>query len=371
MSKATDHNVVLIPVDRLRKFVQSVFVRLEVTPEDAWLVADNLVSADLRGVRSHGVARLERYVKGIQDGLIKPRTQCTVVSETAASANLNAHDGLGQPAGKFAMDLAIEKASKAGAGFVTVQHSNHYGISGYYAMMALPHDMIGISLTNSAPLVVPTFGREIVIGTNPIAVAAPAEGDHPFVLDMATSTVPRGKVEVYDREEKTMPPGWATDQAGVGTGDAGLVLDNLINRLGGGLLPLGGEGEVNSGYKGYGLGLLVDVLTGVLAGGAFGTHVYEKTADGKPQPANVCHFQGALDLKGFGDPKAFKDRLAQYQRELRALPKAAGQERIWIHGEKEFEMSARYEVSGAPIHPKTVGTMRYIAGDLGIPYTLD
>ncbi|MFH1533294.1 MAG: Ldh family oxidoreductase [Pseudomonadota bacterium] len=371
MPEATEQNDIFIQADRLRAFVTAVFVRLEVSPEDAWVVADNLVAADLRGVQSHGVARLERYVKGVRDGLIMPRASCSVVAETAATATLDAHDGLGQPAGKVAMEMAIDKASRAGAGFVAVRNSNHYGIAGYYSMMALPHDMIGISLTNTAPLVVPTFGREVITGTNPIAVAAPAQGQRPFVLDMATSAIPRGKVEVYNRKEKVMPDGWASDETGTSTGDAGRVLDNLINRRGGGLLPLGGEGEIHGGHKGYGLSLLVDVLTGVLAGGGFGAHIYEKGANGKPKPANVCHLLGALDLKGFGDPQAFRALLAQYQDELRASAKAAGQERIYIHGEREFEMIDRYEKSGVPVHPKSVGTMRFIAGDLGIPYTLD
>jgi len=372
MVEALEQNEIFIPVDRLREFVEAVFVRLGVRPDDAWVVADNLVAADLRGIHSHGVARLERYVKGLKDGLIKPVAPCSVLFETAATATLDARDGLGQPAAKYAMEMAIRKASESGAGFVAVRNSNHYGIAGYYAMMALSHDMIGISLTNSAPLVVPTFGREIIVGTNPIAVAAPAaEGERPFVLDMATSTVPRGKVEVYNRKEKTMPAGWASDETGKSTGDARRVLDNLVKRRGGGLLPLGGEGETWGGHKGYGMALLIDVLTGVLAGGAFGAHVYEDGPDGKPKPANVCHLLGAFDLKGFGDPQAFRKSLAQYANELRSSAKADGEERIFVHGEREFEMTERYEKSGVPIHPKSVGSMRFIAGELGLPYTLD
>lgn len=351
--------------------MKAVFARLGVPEEDAWIVADNLVAADLRGVHSHGVARLERYVKGIRDGLIQPRTNCTVIAETAATATLDAHDGLGQVAAKNAMDLAIAKAAKAGACFVTVRNSNHYGIAGYYALMALEHDMIGISMTNSAPLVVPTFGRMIAVGTNPISVAAPTDSEWPFVLDMATSTVPRGKVEVYNRKEKTMPTGWASDETGRSTGNAGMVLENLIKRRGGGLLPLGGEGEELGGHKGYGLSLMIDVLSGVLSGGAFGIHQSEPDKDGKPQPANVCHLLGALDLKGFGDPAEFKKRLDQYLRELKDSPKAEGQDRIYVAGEREFETIDQYKKTGVPIHPKSVGTMRYIAGELGVPYTLD
>lgn len=371
MPETMEANEIFIPADKLRDFMKSVFEALDVPSEDAWVVADNLLAADLRGIHSHGVARLERYVKGIKDGLIQPRTMCSVTAESTATANLDAHDGLGQVAGKRGMEMAIEKAKSAGAGFVTVRASNHYGIAAYYAMMALPHNMIGISLTNSAPLVVPTFGREIAVGTNPISVAAPATGEYPFVLDMATSTVPRGKVEVYNRKEETMPSGWCSDAKGKSTGDAGLVLNNLINRRGGGLLPLGGEGQLWGGHKGYGLSLMVDVLTGVLSGGAFSAHVYEKAADGSPKPANVCHFFGALDLKAFGDPEGFGERMAAYERELRAGAKAEGQDRIFVHGEREFEMTERYEKEGVPVHMKTIGSMRFIAGDLSIPYTLD
>jgi LDH2 family malate/lactate/ureidoglycolate dehydrogenase len=371
MPEALENNEIWIDSNKLRDFVTAVFQRVGVPAGDAWVVADNLVAADLRGVHSHGVARLERYVKGVRDGLIQARTECTVVAETAATVTLDAHDGLGQVAAKKAMQMAIAKARVNGTCFVTVRNSNHYGIAAYYALMALEHDMIGWSMTNSPPLVVPTFGRDIAVGTNPLAVAAPTLTERPFVLDMATSTVPRGKVEVYQRKEKTMPPGWASDETGKSTGDAGRVIDNLVKRRGGGLLPLGGEGELYGGHKGYGLSLLIDVLSGVLAGGAWGTHLYEPGPDGKPKPANVCHLLGAMSLEGFGDPTGFKQRMDAYIRELKGAPKAEGHERIYVAGEKEWECLDDYRKRGVPVHPKTVGTMRYIAGDLGLPYTLD
>lgn len=356
---------ILIDSGKLKSFVRDIFVKLGVPAGDALVVADNLLSADLRGIPSHGVARLERYVKGIKDGLIKPLTKIQTLVETESTATLSANDGLGQPASKAAMELAIEKAKKSGTGFVAVTHSNHYGIAAYYSMMALSHDLIGISMTNSAPLVVPTFGKEIIVGTNPLSVAVPAGRERPFVLDMATSTVPRGKVEVYNRLGKPMPQGWATDESGVSTSNAGVVLDNLLARKGGGLLPLGGEGELLGGHKGYGLSLMIDILTGVLAGGAFGTHLYEKDGD-KAKPANVCHLFGALDIKGFRKLDEFKDSLDQYINEIKNSPKALGQERIYVHGEKEYEMTEKYLKIGVPVHPKTVGTMRYIAGELGV-----
>ena len=356
---------IAVHAEPLKELVKNIFMKLSVPEGDAFTVADNLVAADLRGIPSHGVARLDRYVKGIQDGLIVPVTKLSILVETNSTATLDAHDGLGQVAGKTAMERAIGKAKKNGAGFVSVCRSNHYGIAAYYSMMALPHDMIGISMTNSAPLVVPTFGREIIVGTNPLSVAAPAGKEYPFVLDMATSTVPRGKVEVYDRKGETMPQGWATDAEGRSTSDATLVLKNLIERKGGGLLPLGGEGELLGGHKGFGLSLMLDILTGVLAGGNFGNHLYEKK-DGKAVPANVCHLFGALDIKGFRLVAQFKQSLDQYIREIKNSPKAAGHDRIYIHGEKEYEMTKRYSKSGVPLHPKTAEMIRRIAGTLGL-----
>ncbi|MFH0799497.1 MAG: Ldh family oxidoreductase [Pseudomonadota bacterium] len=356
---------VVVDVDELKSFVRNILVKIGVPNDDAMIVADNLVAADLRGIPSHGVARFERYVKGIRDGLIGPVTTLTTVVETAATATLDANDGLGQVAGKAAMELAIRKAGESGAGFVAVRHSNHYGIAAFYSMMALSRDMIGISMTNSAPLVVPTFGSEIVVGTNPLSVAAPASGERPFVLDMATSAVPRGKVEVCERQGKPLPHGWATDDEGRGTTDAALVLKNLLERRGGGLLPLGGEGELLGGHKGYGLSLMIDILTGVLSGGAFGTHLYEKK-DGRPQPANVSHFFGALDIKSFRPVGEFKKSLDRYMLEIKESAKAAGQSRIYVHGEKEQEMAERLAKTGVPLHPKTAGMMRRIATEVGV-----
>ncbi|MDI7278188.1 MAG: Ldh family oxidoreductase, partial [Anaerolineae bacterium] len=228
----------------LRAFCEEVFACLGVPHEDAVVTADVLVAADLRGIDSHGVARLKRYVDGLRDGVMRPRPSTRVLAETPATITYDADAGLGQPVSARAMRTAIEKATAVGAGFAAVRNSNHYGIAGYYAMMALEADMIGISTTNADALVVPTFSRNALLGTNPIAVAVPAGKSPAFVLDMATSTVPRGKLEVYDRLGKPMPQGWATDETGAGTTDATRALHNLSTRAGGGLLPLGGEGEL-------------------------------------------------------------------------------------------------------------------------------
>jgi len=360
----------IVFAEPLKDFCTRVFVRLGVPPEDAEVTADNLVTANLRGIDSHGVARLRRYVNGLRDGVMVARPEIKVVHETPATALMDGGAGLGQPVSVRAMRLAIEKAMKVGAGFVAVRNSNHYGIAGYYSMMALEHDCIGISMTNAAPLVVPTFGRDAVLGTNPISVAAPAGEGRPFVLDMATSTVPRGKLEVYDRQEKPLPLGWATDEHGLPTTDAGRVLRNLLARTGGGLLPLGGAGEETGGHKGYGLALMVDVLSGVLPGAGYATNIYPKTPEGKPLPANVGHFFGALRVDAFRPLEEFKATMDDIIRRLKNAPKAEGHDRIYIHGEKEFEMAEQRRVHGIPLHPKVVGDLKKIAEETGVEYDL-
>jgi LDH2 family malate/lactate/ureidoglycolate dehydrogenase len=356
--------------DALADFCRLVFEELNVAPDDARITADVLVRANLRGIDSHGVARLARYVNGLRDGVMVARPQETTVVETPTTVTLDAGAGLGQPVSYRAMTSAINKARQYGCGFATVRNSNHYGIAGFYAMMALEHDMIGISATNAAVLVVPTFGRDAVYGTNPIALAVPAEQERPLVVDMATSTVPRGKLEVYNRQEKPLPLGWATDEHGVPTTEAARVLDNFAQSAGGGLLPLGGAGEEFSGYKGYGMGLLVEVLSAVLPGAAFLSSVYPKDKDGRPLPANLGHFFGAWRLDAFRPANEFKADLDRFIRELRGGNLAAGASRIYVHGEKEFEQADHRSEHGIPLEPKVEASLKQIAADLGVAYGL-
>jgi L-2-hydroxycarboxylate dehydrogenase (NAD+) len=360
----------IVQAEALKNFCVKIFQKLDVSKEDATVTADVLLAADLRGIPSHGVARLRRYVDGLRSGIMLAHPQIKTVVETPATATIDAGAGLGQPVAHAAMEKAIEKAKTVGSGFVTVRNSNHYGIAGYYAMMALEHDCIGISMTNADVLVAPTFGRNAMMGTNPIAVAAPAGQERPFVLDMATSTVPRGKLEVYDRLSKPMPLGWATDESGVSTEDAHRVLENFKKRAGGGLLPLGGEGEVFSGHKGYGLVLWVDIFCAVLSGAAYANMVYPKAADGKPLPANLGHFFGAWHLNAFRPADEFKAAMDDLQRRLKEAPKAQGQERIYIHGEKEYEASERYLSEGVPLNPKVADDLQALGQELDVTFDL-
>jgi LDH2 family malate/lactate/ureidoglycolate dehydrogenase len=323
-----------IKVKNLEKFVTECFIKSGMSEEDAKITADVLISSDKRGIASHGVARLKRYTDGIKKGVMKPTAKFEILKETANTLLISGNDGLGQPVSYKVMKLVIEKAKKNNVAFAAIRNSNHYGIAGYYSMMALKEDLIGISMTNSFPLVVPTYGKNALLGTNPISVAAPSNKEIPFLLDMATSTVPRGKLEVYERQKKKIPDFWATDTTGHPTDDPGLVLNNVKNKLGGGLLPLGGATEETGGHKGYGLAMIVEILTGILSGGAFGPFVYGKANE----PANVCHFLGAINIEAFIPLQEFKNALDTLISILHNSEKAAGQQKISIHGEKEFKL---------------------------------
>jgi len=350
-----------IKVDALQEFTVSVFTKLGLPLEDAKISVEILIASDQRGIGSHGLQRLNRYVNGLKTGVMKPITEVKILKETPNTLLISGGDGMGQVAGYRAMQMVIDKALKNNVAFAAVRDSNHYGIAGYYAMMALEYDLIGISLTNSAILVVPTHGKNAILGTNPISIAVPTGKERPFVLDMATSTVPRGKLEVYDREGKTMPSTWATDEVGKATQDASRVLANLLEKKGGGLLPLGGAEEVDGSHKGYGLALLVDILSGVLSGSAFGPYLYAK----KDEPAKVSHFFGAIKIDAFIEPAQFKSLMDEYINILKNSEKATGQDRIFIHGEKEFELYEQQKEE-VGIYYKVVEELRKIGEELGI-----
>ncbi len=329
---------VVVPEPRLKDFCNKVWTKLGVPAQDAKITTDVLVLADLRGIESHGVARLPRYYADLKNGWTEPTDQSKIVKETKATALIDGGQSLGQVVGHKGMELAIKKAKETAVGIVSVRNSHHYGIAGYYSLMALEQDLIGMSMTNAAPLVVPTFGRNAILGTNPISLTAPAEKERAFVLDMATSVVPRGKLEVYDRQGKKMPPGWAVD-------------------------TLGGEGEEHSGHKGYGLALMVDVLSGVLSGAATGLGV-----DVNKEKPNVGHFFMALDPAAFRPLDDFKRDMDRLARELKDSPKAEGQSRIYIHGEKSYARMEKFQKEGIPLSPKVVEAMRQVGTEIGVPW---
>jgi LDH2 family malate/lactate/ureidoglycolate dehydrogenase len=267
------------------------------------------------------------------------------------------------------METCIQKAKAVGAGFAAVHDSNHYGIAAYFSMMALEHDMIGIAMTNTTPIVVPTFGRKAIIGTNPISVAAPAGAERPFVLDMATSIVPSGKMTVFKNLGKEIPIGWAIDSVDRPMTKPAEVTKMLYSRTGGGLLPLGGEGEELGGHKGYGLSFMVDIFSGILSGAAYGPFVYP-SKDGKQEPGNVGHFFGALSIDSFRTVADFKQTMDLIIQTLKNSPRVPGQDRIYIHGEKEFEIEEQRRRDGIPLHDQVVVSLKQLAQDLDVTYTL-
>ncbi len=349
-----------VKVDALKKYTEDVFKALGVPDEDAEITTDVLLAANKRGINSHGVARLKRYVGYIKDGKMTPKTELTISKDTKVSISASANNGIGQVASYRVMNMVIDKAKESGLCFATVKDSNHFGIAGYYSMMALKDDLIGLCMTNSAPLVLPTFGKQVILGTNPLSIAAPTKGERPFVLDMATSTVPRGKLEVYNRAGKPIPDAWATDEKGHPTTNAAAVLENLLGRKGGGLLPLGGGTEELGSHKGYGLSAMVDILSGVLSGGAFGSNVYANK-----QAAGVCHFFGALDPEIFSSKDEFKSNMDNFINLLKQSEKAEGKDRIYIAGEKEFENADKQQET-VSISNKVVENLKEIGKDAGV-----
>lgn len=349
------------PVEALKDYVVRFFTALDVPEIDARIAADVLVMADLRGVNSHGIIRLHAYYGNrLRKGYIDPTSPIRTLLENPSTLTLDGANGLGQVVAYRAMSRCIEMADETGIAITTVRNSNHFGIAGYYAMMALPEDMIGISLTNSRPLVTPTFGKRPALGTNPIAVAVPAGEERPYVLDMATSIAPLGKVAVYDKAGESIPKGWGLNAKGELTTEPGEVIN------GGSLLPLGGPAELH-GYKGYGLSLLVDLLSGVLAGAAFGSQVGTPS---KERPADVGHFFAAIKIENFRPVAFFKRDMDEYIRALKATPKLPGQDRIYIHGEKEFELAEKYQREGVPLMVEVVESLKIAGEDAGVPFDL-
>jgi L-2-hydroxycarboxylate dehydrogenase (NAD+) len=345
--------------ERLHQFVREILTTVDVAPEDAKIVADVLIAADLRAVHSHGVARLQSYyVSRIRAGLITPRPKITVVHETPVSLRIDAGNGLGHPVSHWAMTKTIEKAQATGVAMATVCNSNHFGIAGYYAMMALKEDMIGVCLTNTTPLVMPVFSRELLTGTNPIAMAVPAKKRRPWVLDMATSVVPKGKLEVYARAGKPMPQGWAVDHEGVPTTDPKAAL------AGGAPMPLGGTRDLG-GHKGYDLAVMVDILSGVLSGSNFAAHI---PPSGAPKPFDLGHFFMAFRPDLFLPTDQFKERMDQIIDDLTHSAPAKGAERVLVAGQPEDEAEERYRQTGIPLDPPTAKALRQLSEELNVPF---
>jgi L-2-hydroxycarboxylate dehydrogenase (NAD+) len=356
----TDRSLV-VPAPVLKAFIVSVFDRWGTPPAIADLTADLMVRTDLRGVDSHGVGMLPTYLRWHRLGWIVPSAEPKIVRDEGTTAVVDGQQAFGHYTSTLAMELAIAKARAHGVGFVTCRNSNHYGAAANYSMMALTHDMIGLSMTNSGPAVVPTYGRQAMLGTNPISVAAPAGRHFPFVLDMATSTVAIGKLSVARRWGKAIPAGWALDDEGQPTTDANVAYETRL------LTPLGATRDLG-GHKGYGLAVMVDILSGVLAGAGFAD--VRRRREPEPTRADIGHFFGAIDIARFRDLAAFKADMDDLLQALKESRKAEGQDRIYVAGEPESECEQRRRRDGIPLAPGLVAQLQELSSEVAVPFTL-
>lgn len=346
-----------IPFETLENFLPSILIKAGIPEKDTLIITDVLLQADSLGFDSHGVNRLKPiYLDRIRDGIINPVTTIEVVMENPATAVIDGHNGMGQVISHFAMSLAIEKAKKYGMGMVAVRNSNHYGFAGYYPLMAVKENMIGITGTNARPSIAPTFGVENVLGTNPLTFGIPTDEDFPFLLDCATSITQRGKIELYAREGKKMPAGWVIDEKGGSKTDSGEVLGDLIAGRAA-LTPLGGVGEETAGYKGYGYATVVEILSAALQQGAY-LKMLLGIKDGKKVPYALGHFFIVIDINSFTEPADFKKTTGDILREIRASRKMPGQTRIFTAGEKEHNTWLKRKDKGVPFSPELLSEFR-------------
>lgn len=351
--------------DYLKEFTIQIFKSMGCPDNHAMVAADCLNQADLRGVDSHGVARLSGYVRLWELKRLNANPCMKIIHETPSTAVLDGDLGLGLVVAPHAMQIAIDKAKIAGTGWVAVQNSNHYGIAGYHSMLALEHDMIGISMTNASPLVAPTFSKSRFLGTNPIAVAIPALNQPPFVIDMATTTVANGKLEVLQRKGEDAPLGWAQDKEGNPTTDA------FALRKGGSMLPLGGDRE-HGGHKGYCLGAMVDIFSSVLSGANYGPWVPPFVAFLEP-PANpvgngIGHFLGAIRVDAFRPASEFKAHMDNWIETFRNAEPAAGYEKVLIPGDPERELTIERLKNGIPLHEQVINDLQELAAKFGLVF---
>lgn len=332
--------------DRLHQFAVNLFIKIGCPNDQAIEAANVLLSADLRGVDSHGVARLVGYLRLYEKNRINSHPQLSVVHETPSTAVVDGDAGLGLVAGPYAMRLAIEKAKNVGTGWVAVKNSNHYGIAGYHAMMALEADCIGISMTNASPLVAPTYSKERLLGTNPIAVAVPAGDEPPFVADMATTTAANGKLEILQRKNESAPLGWLQDKEGQPTQAAQGIVE------GGALLPLGGDREHGS-HKGFILGSIVDILSAVLSGANYGPWVppFVSFLDPDPNPVGegIGHFFGALRIDAFRPASEFKTHMDIWIKRFRNAETINETNKVIIPGDPERQIEQLRRKEGIPL----------------------
>jgi LDH2 family malate/lactate/ureidoglycolate dehydrogenase len=349
--------------DKLFNFVYQVFLKMGCLEEHAVLASRVLLDADMRGVDSHGVARLSGYVRLWEVGRINATPDIRVIYETPSTAVVDGDRGLGLVVAPFAMKVAIEKANNVGTGWVSVKNSNHFGIAGYHAMMALEHDMIGWAMTNASALVAPTFSIERMLGTNPIAVAIPAQDEPPFIADFATTTASNGKLEILQRKNAEAPLGWVQDKDGKPTTNPNVLKE------GGAMLPLGGDREHGS-HKGYALGSIVDIFSAVLSGASYGPWAPPFPAY-VPVPENMPgeglgHFLGAMRVDAFRSAADFKKHMDKWIKRFREAKPVEGQPKVLIPGDAEREMQMIRRKEGIPLVDAVIEDLQKVGERMGV-----
>jgi LDH2 family malate/lactate/ureidoglycolate dehydrogenase len=355
--------------EEMHEFMRLAFIAAGTPPEDAVTCADVLIESDKRGIDSHGVGRLKPiYLDRIKEGIQFTKTNYEIVRETPTTLVVDGHDGMGHVVGVRTMKSVIEKAKKNGLAMAAVRNSTHYGIAGYYALMAAKENMIGFTGTNARPSIAPTFGVENMLGTNPLTIGFPTDEDFPFVIDCATSITQRGKIEHYARIKKTMPSGWVIDGKGGAVTDPDIALVGLVDGTCA-LTPMGGIGDELAGYKGYGWATVVEVLSAALQGGSFLKTFSGINADGSHRPYHLGHWFIAIQIEAFTDPKAFKKTSGDILRELRASKKAAGHDRIYTAGEKEYLAYIDRKAHGIPINPAVKKSLEDARNEWNVKYT--
>jgi LDH2 family malate/lactate/ureidoglycolate dehydrogenase len=353
----------LISPSTLRTFTEDIFKAIGCSQEHAVLAADVLLKSDLRGIDSHGVARLSGYVRLWEKKRINPAPNIRIVHETPTTATIDGDAGLGLVVAPFAMEVAIKKAELYGSGWVSVRNSNHFGIAGYHGLMAVEKDMIGFAMTNASPLVAPTFSNERLLGTNPMCYAFPAGKYPPVIVDMATSAAANGKLEIAQRLGKQVPEGWIQDKEGNYTTDPHAL------KTGGSLLPLGSDRDHGS-HKGFGLGATVDILSAVLSGANYGPWVPPFVAfldpPNDPVGAGIGHFLGAMRVDGFRPVNEFKDHLDNWIERFKSSATVDPTQKVIIPGEPELEAEADRMANGIPLVDAVVEDLNKLAERFGI-----
>ncbi|MFX0034286.1 MAG: Ldh family oxidoreductase [Candidatus Hermodarchaeota archaeon] len=341
-------DIVYIDVNQLENFMRDVFQGLGVPKEDATIISNVLITSDLRGIESHGIQRCKMYYDRIKEGIYESITKIDVIKETLTTALLDGNCGMGHVIAYKAMKMAIEKAKQYGLGAVAVRNSTHFGIAGYYSLMAIKEGMIGIVTTNARPSIPPTFGSEPMLGTNPLTIGAPTDEEFPFLLDCATSIIQRGKVEVNARINKLLPENTVIDENGEILTNPNKVLKKMLERKAS-LLPLGGKGEETAGYKGYGYATVVELLSAALQEGIFLKDTLGIVEDGQKR-LKVGHFFLAINLENFSGLQSFKRTAGNVMRDLRDSRKIPYEDRIYTAGEKEYFAELERKEKGIPLN---------------------